>query len=82
MDQRFKEIIAAADLIIVDWERVRPPTCLDAVEMNWKLRKLHIARDLLADIASDQIHSHPNTSHRPEFASHAAGRMPYRRRVE
>jgi hypothetical protein len=79
MDQRFKEIIAAADLIIGDWERVRPPTCLDAVELNWKLRKLHIARELLADIASEQIRSHPHTR---EFAGHGGGRALYRRRVE
>lgn len=82
MDQRFKEIIAAADLIIGDWERVRPPTCLDAVELNWKLRKLHIARELLADIASEQIRSHPNTSQRSELAGQGAGRTLYRRRVE
>ncbi len=82
MDQRFKEIIAAADLIIGSWERIRPPTCQDAVELNWKLRKLHIARELIADIASDQIRSHPNLNGRLEMAGHASSRTLYRRRVE
>jgi len=51
MDQRFKEIVAATDMIIADWERVRPPTCHDAVELSWRLRKLQIARELLAAVA-------------------------------
>lgn len=52
MDQRFKEIVAATDIIIADWERVRPPTCHDAVELNWRLRRLQIAREVLADLGS------------------------------
>ena len=49
MDERLKEIIAAVDLILGDLDRVKPATCQDAVEMNWRLRKLSLARGLLQD---------------------------------
>lgn len=78
MDHRFKEIIAATDLLIAEWERARPPTCQDAVELNWKLRKLQIARGLLVDVAATEPVSHSRTN----YGATTRALRPYRARVE
>lgn len=52
MEQRLREITAAVDLILDELERIRPATCQDAVDLNWRIRKLAIARGLMADSLS------------------------------
>ena len=78
MGKRIKEILAALDLVIMDLERLRPATCQAAVEQNWNLRKLQVARRLVVEAAG-----RPAAFRRKAGkSSQEGGRTPVRLRVE